>query len=163
MDKYEKYALIIATALCMTFFGAVVYASTGLGVQLPTCITDIPPFKVGEIVENGKNIKVNVVAKMWLFDMGDENANILRVPQGSTVNFYLTSADVVHGFHIDGRNVNLMAVPGAITNSVIRFDKVGEYNIVCHEYCGIMHQQMAGKIIVMSDADYQQMLNNIQG
>jgi cytochrome c oxidase subunit 2 len=30
----------------------------------------------------------------------------------------------------------------------VTFDKPGEYLFICHEYCGLAHQTMAGKVIV---------------
>jgi cytochrome c oxidase subunit II len=30
----------------------------------------------------------------------------------------------------------------------VRFDRPGEYPMICHEYCGIAHHTMSGKIIV---------------
>ena len=41
-----------------------------------------------------------------------------------------------------------MAVPGAINLQRVKFDKPGKYNIVCHEYCGVGHQNMQAEIIV---------------
>jgi cytochrome c oxidase subunit 2 len=38
------------------------------------------------------------------------------------VTFRATSADVVHGFLIDGTNINLMLVPGYISSLGARFD-----------------------------------------
>jgi cytochrome c oxidase subunit 2 len=64
------------------------------------------------------------------------------------VYIYLTSGDVIHGFQIDGTNVNLMAIPGTVAYARVKFDKPGVYHMVCHEYCGIGHQDMATKIIV---------------
>ena len=29
-----------------------------------------------------------------------------------------------------------------------RFEEPGEYDFVCHEYCGVGHHTMAGKLIV---------------
>jgi len=70
------------------------------------------------------------------------------VPAGSDVDIYLTSSDVVHGFNISEKAVNLMAVPGAINKKTVHFEKAGIYKIVCHEYCGIGHHSMEGEIIV---------------
>ena len=70
------------------------------------------------------------------------------IPVGSEVDFYLTSRDVVHGFNIAPKNVNMMAVYGAINKTTVKFDKPGVYDIVCHEYCGIGHQTMRAQVIV---------------
>jgi cytochrome c oxidase subunit 2 len=83
---------------------------------------------------------------MWGFDMG--TVNQIKLPRGAVVDFYITSRDVMHGYHIDKTLVNLMAIPGAVTYSRVKFDRAGEYQIICHEYCGLGHQNMAGQVIV---------------
>jgi len=41
-----------------------------------------------------------------------------------------------------------MAVPGAVNGMRVRFDREGEYPVLCHEYCGIGHQGMAAKFVI---------------
>ncbi len=72
----------------------------------------------------------------------------IRVPAGSTVHFWATSKDLVHGLFVPRHNVNVMLLPGQIAHAQARFDTPGEYPIICHEYCGVAHHTMAGKIIV---------------
>jgi cytochrome c oxidase subunit II len=60
----------------------------------------------------------------------------------------VTSADVLHGFLIERTNINLMALPGQVSKTTARFDMPGEYRFFCHEYCGLGHQTMWGKVIV---------------
>jgi cytochrome c oxidase subunit II len=159
MDKFEKYAIAIAVTMMTVFFGAVLVSAAKYNVDVPTCVTSLPPFKESKIIESkNKKIEVHALAKMWLFDMGDTNPGELRVPVGAEVNLFVASGDVVHGLHIEGKNVNLMAVPGAVNNIKVTFDKVGEYPVICHEYCGVQHQAMAGVIKVLSDADYEKAL-----
>jgi cytochrome c oxidase subunit 2 len=81
---------------------------------------------------------------MWSFD-----PPLIEVPMGSILNIYLASADVQHGFQILGTNVNLMAIPGAINYAKVRMLNVGNFPIVCHEYCGAGHQAMSGMIKVI--------------
>jgi cytochrome c oxidase subunit 2 len=42
----------------------------------------------------------------------------------------------------------VMLLPGQLSRVTARFDKPGEYPMICHEYCGIAHHTMGGKIIV---------------
>ncbi len=72
----------------------------------------------------------------------------MRVPAGAEVEFVITSADVLHGFLILDTSVNAMVIPGQVTRVATTFDEAGEYEIVCHEYCGIGHQGMFGKVVV---------------
>ena len=80
---------------------------------------------------------------MWQFEPAQIN-----IPAGSEVDFFLTSHDVVHGFNISEKNVNLMAIYGSINKTTVKFDKPGVYKITCHEYCGVGHQAMQGEVVV---------------
>jgi cytochrome c oxidase subunit 2 len=64
------------------------------------------------------------------------------------VTFRLTSPDVIHGFQIVGTNVNMMIAPGYVNELTVSLPRVGEYLIVCNEYCGLSHHLMQGKLIV---------------
>jgi len=65
---------------------------------------------------------------------------------------YLSALDVTHGLYIEHTNVNLMAVPGSVNAARVRFDREGVYNVICHEYCGIGHQNMMGRIVIAKGA-----------
>ena len=60
----------------------------------------------------------------------------------------MTSIDVVHGFQIEGTRVNMMLLPGQISRLEYTFAEPGEHLLICHEYCGIGHHAMYGKVIV---------------
>jgi len=45
-------------------------------------------------------------------------------------------------------NVNVMVVPGQVTEVTYQFKDAGDHQIVCHEYCGTGHHQMYGKVVV---------------
>lgn len=147
MDLFEKRAMALALSLVLMFFGLVVYAAKGLQADLPTCLPYKREIQRGNFTEVGpKRYQVDAVAFMWSFDMGQGNA--ITVPRGAVVDLYVTSRDVMHGYHIDKTLVNLMAIPGAVTYARVKFDRAGEYQIICHEYCGLGHQNMVGRIIV---------------
>ncbi|MEO0248297.1 MAG: cytochrome c oxidase subunit II [candidate division WOR-3 bacterium] len=144
MDLFEKRILIMSLTLLLFFFILVVYAATGLGADVPTCLPEAQPPEKGELIQLGdKRYQLNLVARMWTFE-----PNEIRIPAGSTVDIYVTSRDVVHGFHVERTLVNLMAIPGVVSYRRVTFDRPGEYLFVCHEFCGIAHHTMAGKIIV---------------
>jgi cytochrome c oxidase subunit 2 len=147
MDRIEQLVMTIAVALLVVFFGAIVVAATGYGVDVPTCVTDRKPFTEGappfKVSDKPLRYEVHSVARMWMFDPPE-----ITIPPCAEVDLYLSSADVVHGFHVEGTNINLMAVPGTVTYARIKFDREGIYRILCHEYCGTAHHLMAGSIQV---------------
>ena len=118
------------------------------GVGVPTCLTDVRPFKDGKVIEQApKRYEIHYVARMWKFEPPDIN-----IAPGSTADIYLASADVTHGVQIVGTNFNLMAVPGAVNFARVKFDKAGDYTVVCNEYCGTAHHNMSGVIHVTEKA-----------
>jgi len=140
----EKRILAAATIFALSIAGVIALSVRLFGIDLPTCLTDVRPFADAKVIEQGaKHYEVHYVAKMWKFEPAD-----LNVVPGSTVDIYLSSADVTHGMQIVGTNVNLMAVPGAVNYARVKFDRAGEYLVVCNEYCGIQHHNMAGRIHV---------------
>ena len=103
-----------------------------------------PPADKGWVRELGPGrYEVNLVARMWGFD-----PNEIRIPKGSTVTFYVHSQDVIHGIKIQDTTVSMMVIPGQVGRATYTFDEPGEYLFVCHEYCGLGHHVMSGKVIV---------------
>lgn len=144
MDSSEKLILVLSLLLLAVFFSAVIYASSVKGVKVPTCLTDVEPFASDTLFQTGPNeYELHSIARMWAFQ-----PSTVEIPVGTELNIFLTSQDVVHGFHIEDKNVNLMAVPGAVNNIKVTFSEAGTYQVVCHEYCGAAHHVMAGKIEV---------------
>jgi cytochrome c oxidase subunit 2 len=148
VDRAENIALLIAGALMTLFFGALLYSTAGLDISLPTCVTDVAPFAQGQVIDKGDNhYEVHMVARMWAFDPPE-----VRLPPGADVDLYLSSLDVTHGMYVEHTDVNLMAVPGAVNAARVRFDHEGVYPVICHEYCGLGHQNMMGKFVIVKGA-----------
>ena len=148
VNTTEKRVLLGAILFVAASLGLIAYATWGLGVTVPTCLPSSAGFEKGSITKHdGKNYEVHFLAKMWAFE-----PSRVRVPKGSTVEVFIASKDVQHGFQILGTNVNLMVVPGAVVNGRVHFERPGAYAIVCHEYCGAGHQNMSAAIEVSEEA-----------
>jgi cytochrome c oxidase subunit 2 len=131
-------------ALAVTAFGAGINLVGDQGRVDPVKIAEHPLFKEPGVVQIAPGqYEVRMTAQIWAFV-----PNEIRVPAGSTVHFWATSRDVVHGLLVPRHNINVMVLPGQISHAQARFDTPGEYPIICHEYCGIAHHTMAGRIIV---------------
>lgn len=159
MDRLEKNVIIVSIGVMVVFAAMVLYASYGVGIELPTHHVHVAPFTEESVIP-GENhrFEVHYVAKMWAFEPAE-----LVLPENADVDLYVSSVDVNHGFQILGTNVNLMAVPGAVNNARQRFHRKGEYLVVCHEYCGLNHQRMFGKIRIVSQEDYVKHLQEVAG
>jgi cytochrome c oxidase subunit 2 len=144
LDKFEGRIIFYTGILLSIFLVGLIYAVTERNVNVPSCIPYDKPFTQGRIVQIDSNTyQVFYMAKMWAFDPAE-----VRLPVGSKVDFYLTSGDVVHGFMINTKNINMAAIPGALNKTSATFDKPGIYRVTCNEYCGAGHQSMQSEIIV---------------
>lgn len=140
----EKRILIAASVFAVALAGVIALSVRLFGIDLPTCLTDVRPFREGKVIEHApKRYEIHYLARMWKFEPGD-----ISIPPGSTADVYVATTDVTHGMQIIGTNVNLMVVPGTVNFARVKFDKPGNYLVVCNEYCGISHHNMAGWIHV---------------
>lgn len=144
IDKYEKGVFITSAIVMMVFIFSLLYSMDKRSLNLTECLPFNKSYRKGKVVKiDSSTYQVFLVAKMWSFE-----PEKIYIPVGSDVDFYITSLDVVHGFNMAEKNINLMAVYGGVGKTTVHFDKPGVYHIVCHEYCGIGHQNMHGEVIV---------------
>ena len=143
MDKLEIRVIIWSGSLMVVFIMALLYAAHARNLDVPACVPYDNNYKAQVKKVDDGTYEIFYVAKMWTFEPAE-----VYLPTGSEVDLYLTSQDVVHGFHIEKKGVNLMAVPGGINKVNFKFKEPGVYKIVCHEYCGTGHQSMMSEIIV---------------
>lgn len=102
------------------------------------------PFANPGVVNNPDGtVDVFLVAKAFQFE-----PTTLRIPARKKINFYLTSADVLHGYYVEKTNINVTVMPGQVAAFSTTFKTPGTLNVICDEYCGIGHHNMINKIIV---------------
>jgi cytochrome c oxidase subunit 2 len=131
-------------ALLVTAYGMGIHVPGQVSTVDPRTVAQTPPFDQPGVYQVGPNrFEVVLLAQIWFFQPRE-----IRVPVGAHVTFIATSQDVVHGLRIRGTNVNLMLIPGQIARAEARFTEPGEYLFLCHEYCGVAHHTMAGRVIV---------------
>jgi cytochrome c oxidase subunit 2 len=149
--RLERRIIIVSVAFALTLFGLAALAINLYHVGLPTCLTDIKPFQKGELIAHSPtHYELHYVARMWEFEPEE-----VIVPVGATLDVYVSTRDVTHGMILLGTNLNLMAVPGVVNYARVRFDQLGTHQLLCHEYCGTGHEQMASKIRVVDAATFQ--------
>lgn len=144
----EKRIMLAATVFALAVAATIALSVKLFGIGVPTCLTDVRPFADAKVIEHAPGrYEIHYVARMWKF----EPAEVAVLP-GSTADIYVSTADVTHGLQIIGTNVNLMAVPGAVNYARVKFEKPGDYLVLCNEYCGVAHHNMAAKIHVSKEA-----------
>jgi cytochrome c oxidase subunit 2 len=149
---YERIWIGISFAAIAVMFVALLAAGSSFGVNMPTDmgmvdpskLNSTPPFdKPGVTEVSPGKYQVVMITRIWQF-----TPNKIELPAGAEVTFKITSADVTHGMLIENTNVNVMIVPGQVTQFTVKLEKSGKYTFVCHEYCGVGHQTMTGEITV---------------
>lgn len=143
IDKSEKKVLMITGAVLSLLIFSILYAR-GKYNDVAECVPFDKAYTEPKVTKlDDSTYQVYAVAQMWQFEPSE-----IYIPVGSEVDFFVSSKDVVHGFNIAEKNVNLMAVYGNINKTTVKFDKPGVYKITCHEYCGVGHQNMQAQVIV---------------
>jgi cytochrome c oxidase subunit 2 len=152
VHTYEKAFLYVGAGMLVVFLITLALTSYTMGISLPddvaaldpTEVRSIPPFDNPGVRETGPNrYEVVMLGQAWSF-----TPNEVRVPAGAEVTFLMTTPDVIHGFHVEGTRINVMLIPGQVARVEYTFEEPGEHLIICHEYCGIGHHNMWGRVIV---------------
>lgn len=164
MDIHRFEAIWIGVAVLLIFglISTVAYGALVPGVKMVADeggTIDIDAVKAGNFdqtdafrepgvyQQSSDQYAVYVIAQQFLFNPGTSEP--IEVPAESTVTFHITSSDVMHGFEVAGTNLNVMVIPGQVTQVTVEFSEPASYGIVCNEYCGAAHHTMEGQLEVI--------------
>lgn len=86
---------------------------------------------------------VTVVSTDWKWEMSQTTFK-----KGETVTFSIQGKKGVHGFAIDGTDIDQRVAPGETKEVKWTPDKAGEFTIKCSIACGTGHADMVQKITV---------------
>jgi cytochrome c oxidase subunit 2 len=84
--------------------------------------------------------------------------NQLHFPVGRAVVVTLHSKDVIHSFFLPEFRVKQDAVPGMSTRIWFEATRVGNWEIVCAELCGLGHYRMKGFVTVETPEEFDRWL-----
>lgn len=111
-------------------------------------------------------IPVKVIAKMWdwTFDYGNGKIkkDTLVVPINKAVVLNMNSLDVTHSLYISAFRIKEDVVPGQTTRMWFIAERIGQFDILCAEFCGLRHSYMEGIVKVVSESDYHTWLANLK-
>ena len=82
----------------------------------------------------------------------------LIVPVDRPIELLLRSQDVIHNFFVRELRLQQDAVPGMVIPVNFTADRIGTYEIVCTQLCGLGHNNMHSLLRVVSQADYDSFL-----
>ena len=86
-------------------------------------------------------------------------SDVLNLKTNRPVKILLRSVDVLHNWYVPQFRSKMDAVPGVVTFYWFEPNKVGEYEVLCAEYCGVGHYAMRGTVIVHDEKNYNQWLS----
>ena len=79
----------------------------------------------------------------------------LHVPVNRPVIIEISSKDVIHNFALPHMRAAQDAIPGQIIPMWFTPIKVGTYEVICGQLCGLGHYSMKGTVVVDTAEDYQ--------
>jgi cytochrome c oxidase subunit 2 len=108
---------------------------------------------------------ITAIGRMWEweFDYGNGmKSRDLVVPVNKPVRVNLKSEDVNHSLFIPAFRVKEDVIPGY--NNYLWFipTMVGEYEILCTEYCGMLHSSMLAKARGLEQEQYDEWFNEFK-
>ncbi len=154
--------------------GRPIHGHTGLEIVwravpaiLVTAIAVVSAVALGRNDDGGaRPMRVEVIAQQFAWSFKYPNGVIsptLRLPVDRDVVLRLTAKDVIHSFWVPEFRMKQDAVPGVETRTVITPTKVGTYDVICTELCGLGHATMRARARVLSAEDYEAWRTEEQG
>jgi len=113
------------------------------------------------------SMRVDVFAQQFAWSFGYPgkgnvwNEGELHVPVDRQIEFKLHGMDVIHSFWVPEWRVKKDAVPGITTTATVTPDKVGTYQLICTELCGVGHPTMRAGVVVEEPADFRKWVGGL--
>ena len=105
---------------------------------------------------------VNVTGQQfnWSFGYPGEKVrtNTLVLPKDRPVDFRINTKDVIHSFWVPEFRLKSDAVPGLTTQVRLTPNRLGRYQVVCTELCGIGHSTMRQLVRVVEEPEFDSWL-----
>ena len=112
-------------------------------------------------------LKIEVIGHQWWFeykypDYGITTANVLVIPADKPVRLEMWSNDVLPNYWVPKLNGKRYLVPGQTTYLNLHADSPDEFWAQCGEYCGLSHSKMRGRVLSLSQKDFDIWVANEQ-
>jgi cytochrome c oxidase subunit 2 len=140
-DRLEVAWTILPTLIVFVIFGA----------------TANSMFRVAKVPPGAMLVKITAYQYWWDFEypeLGIRNSNELILPVNKPVRFEITSADVIHSPWMTSLVGKADAIPGVITKSWVKPEKLGNYYGQCAELCGASHSNMRFRVMVVPQEQF---------
>jgi len=112
------------------------------------------------IPEDGVEVTVYAMQYAWIFvyENDKETEDELVVPYNKAIKLTINSEDVNHSFSLPAYRIKVDAVPGMETFAWFEADRLGEFDILCTEYCGVDHSYMVAKLKIIPEDEFEKWL-----
>ncbi len=151
--KWVMYALIM---LAMSDF-IIMYAEHGTWEKIEE---DVPT--------DGIRVGITGIQWNWVFNYAGKDGKVmtaddivineanseLHVPINTNIIMELRARDVVHDVFLPNARTKYDVIPGRTHVKWANFTKVGKYEVVCSQICGVLHSKMRNYIVVDTKEDY---------
>ena len=114
-----------------------------------------------------QRLQVQVIGQQWAFSyrfpqFGGMESTQLVLPANTTVEFHVTSLDVIHSFWAYQLGVKADANPGVDNVAYTTTNQLGSFTVRCNELCGLWHGAMYNFGHVVSQAAFQAWASGVQ-
>jgi cytochrome c oxidase subunit II len=102
--------------------------------------------------------EIEVIGRQWMWDIrhpeGRRELAELHVPVNRPILLRMTSEDVIHSFAVPAFRVKQDVVPGKTVTTWFEATQTGSFPIYCDQFCGTLHAEMGGVVIVQTQEEY---------
>ncbi|SFQ38096.1 cytochrome c oxidase subunit 2 [Pseudomonas sp. NFPP07] len=84
--------------------------------------------------------------------------NEVRLPIDRPVKVLLRAKDVLHDFYVPQMRAKMDMVPGMVSHFWFTPTRLGKFEVLCAEYCGVGHFNMRGHLVVEEQGTFDQWL-----
>jgi cytochrome c oxidase subunit 2 len=116
------------------------------------------PNPIAAPADSASALQVQVIAQQWKFtyrwpSYGGLETPVLELPANRTIEFHVTSLDVIHSFWAYQLGVKADANPGIDNIAYVTTKGPLKFNIHCAELCGVFHGYMfeSGQVVPQSE------------
>lgn len=155
IDPLEKIWIYVVAFMIFVMLGTIFYTGLAQGLHPPSNVETVDSTALHlteEFAEDNLGVKAHpdgsVTVTMVAARYGIYPQNI-ELPTDTPVTFRIATPDVLHGLHIPYTNMDVMVIPGFISELTTTFNRTGEAPLFCNEYCGLGHHYMWSRVNIV--------------
>jgi cytochrome c oxidase subunit 2 len=157
-DPLERKWVWISLLLAVAIGGLLGFYAVAANIHPPSNVETIDSSRLHlseEFAEDNLGVKTNPDGSLTVHLVAARYGFYpprIEVPVDTPVTFRIASADVLHGVHVPFTNLATMIVPGYISEVTTTFPRTGDFSLLCNEYCGLGHDSMWSRLVVVPKA-----------